>query len=144
MSDPLAQLMVTTLSSIGYLITSKMRVPNSGISSQNKTHLCANDICPGFGIFLPPANPVCEIVLCGAWNGRVLMVDEPKSDRNIAGENQEGIYQQRAISDGRLFRIVKVYYDLWEIELELLKPGFKKDSSMIGKPFFYLCVSRTM
>lgn len=81
-----------------------------------------------------------------AWatkpGGRVFMIDEPKSERNISGVNVEGLYQQRTLRDGRSFRIVKVYYDPQEIELELLKQGFKKDSSMIGKSFFYSCVSR--
>lgn len=76
--------------------------------------------------------------------GRVFMIDEPKSDRNISGANVEGVYQQRMLRDGRSFRIVKVYYAPQEIELELLKQGFKKDSSIIGKSFFYLCLTRSM
>ena len=36
-SDPLARLIVTTLSSIGWRMTSSTRVPNSGNSSKNKT-----------------------------------------------------------------------------------------------------------
>lgn len=74
--------------------------------------------------------------------GRVFMIDEPKSDSNISGSNMEELYQQRTLRDGSSFRIVKVYYDPKTIELELLKHGFKKDSSMIGKAFFCLCVSR--
>jgi hypothetical protein len=35
--------------------------------------------------------------------------------------NVEGLYQQRTLRDGRTFRIVKVYYDPQEIELELLQ-----------------------
>lgn len=75
--------------------------------------------------------------------GRVFMIDEPKSDKNISGPNDEGLYQQRTLHDGRSYRIVKVYYDPHEIELELLKQGLNKDSSMIGNSFFYLCVSRS-
>jgi ubiquinone/menaquinone biosynthesis C-methylase UbiE len=75
--------------------------------------------------------------------GRVFIVDEPKSDGNISGANVGGLYQQRTLHDGSSFRIVKVYYDPQEIEQELLGQGFKKDSSMIGKTFFSLCVSRS-
>jgi demethylmenaquinone methyltransferase/2-methoxy-6-polyprenyl-1,4-benzoquinol methylase len=74
--------------------------------------------------------------------GRVFIVDEPKSENNISGPNLEGLYQQRMLSDGRSFRIVKVYYDPQEIERELEKQGFEKESSMIGKSFFTLCLSR--
>jgi len=69
------------------------------------------------------------------------MVDEPRSKRNISGPNLEGQYQQRTLKNGQTFRIVKVYYDPQEIERELVKQGFKKDSAMIGGSFFYLCAS---
>jgi demethylmenaquinone methyltransferase/2-methoxy-6-polyprenyl-1,4-benzoquinol methylase len=75
--------------------------------------------------------------------GRVFIVDEPKSEGNISGANVEGLYQQRTLHDGTSFRIVKVYYDPREIELELVKQGFKTESSIIGRTFFYLSVSRT-
>ena len=74
--------------------------------------------------------------------GRVFIVDEPKSDSNISGPNVKGLYQQRTLHDGRSFRIVKAYYDPRKIERELLKRGFGRDSIMIGKSFFYLCVAR--
>jgi demethylmenaquinone methyltransferase/2-methoxy-6-polyprenyl-1,4-benzoquinol methylase len=74
--------------------------------------------------------------------GRVFIVDEPKSDSNISGPNTEELYQERTLNDGRSFRIVKVYYDPQEIERELENQGFKKESSMIGRTFFYLCLSR--
>jgi demethylmenaquinone methyltransferase/2-methoxy-6-polyprenyl-1,4-benzoquinol methylase len=74
--------------------------------------------------------------------GRVFIVDEPKSESNISGSNIEGIYQQRTLEDGRSFRIVKVYYDPQEIERELAKRGFKKESSMVGKTFFNSCLLR--
>jgi demethylmenaquinone methyltransferase/2-methoxy-6-polyprenyl-1,4-benzoquinol methylase len=74
-------------------------------------------------------------------DGRVFIVDEPKSDSNISGPNTEELYQQRTLSDGRSFRIVKVYYDPQEIERELEERGFKKESSMVGRTFFYLSLS---
>lgn len=43
----LARLMVTTLSSIGWRMTSRARVPNSGNSSRNRTPRCAKEISPG-------------------------------------------------------------------------------------------------
>lgn len=76
--------------------------------------------------------------------GRIFMLDEPASERNISGANVKGLYQRRTLHNGRSFRIVKVYYDPHEIELKLLKLGFKKDSSMIGKSFFCLCFSCSM
>jgi hypothetical protein len=69
------------------------------------------------------------------------MVDEPKSESNISGPNTEDLYQERTLNDGRSFRIVKVYYDPQEIEQEFEKQGLKKESSMIGRTFFYLCAS---
>jgi 2-polyprenyl-3-methyl-5-hydroxy-6-metoxy-1,4-benzoquinol methylase len=74
--------------------------------------------------------------------GRVFIVDEPRSDSNISGPNTESLYQERTLNDGRSFRIVKVYYDPQEIERELEKQGLKKESSMIGRTFFYLCLAR--
>jgi demethylmenaquinone methyltransferase/2-methoxy-6-polyprenyl-1,4-benzoquinol methylase len=74
--------------------------------------------------------------------GKVFIVDEPKSDRNISGPNVNSLYQHRTLQDGRSFRIVKAYYDPKKIERELLKRGFQNDSSMIGKSFFYLCAAR--
>ena len=74
--------------------------------------------------------------------GRIFIVDEPRSDSNISGPNSEDLYQQRTLNDGRSFRIVKVYYDPQDIERELEKQGFKKQSSMIGRTFFYLSVPR--
>jgi demethylmenaquinone methyltransferase/2-methoxy-6-polyprenyl-1,4-benzoquinol methylase len=74
--------------------------------------------------------------------GRVFVVDEPRSDSNLSGPNTENLYQERTLNDGRSFRIVKVYYDPQEIERELEKQGFKKESSMIGRTFFYLSASR--
>lgn len=73
--------------------------------------------------------------------GRVFIVDEPKSESNISGSNEEGQYQQRTLEDGRSFRIVKVYYDPLEIGQEFSQLGFKKESSMTGNAFFYLCLS---
>jgi 2-polyprenyl-3-methyl-5-hydroxy-6-metoxy-1,4-benzoquinol methylase len=73
--------------------------------------------------------------------GRVFIVDEPKGDSNISGSNTKGLYQQRTLSDGSSFQIVKVYYDPGEIELEFLKYGFKQEASMRGRSFFYLCIS---
>lgn len=74
--------------------------------------------------------------------GRVFLVDEPKSDRNISGPNVEGVYQQRTLHDGRCFQIVKVYYDPQDIERNFLELGFRKDSSMLGRAFFSLCLRR--
>jgi 2-polyprenyl-3-methyl-5-hydroxy-6-metoxy-1,4-benzoquinol methylase len=74
--------------------------------------------------------------------GQVFLIDEPKSDQNISGLNVGGLYQQRTLNDGRSFQIVKVYYHPQELERELLKQGLKKDSSLNGKVFFYLCLSR--
>jgi 2-polyprenyl-3-methyl-5-hydroxy-6-metoxy-1,4-benzoquinol methylase len=76
--------------------------------------------------------------------GRVFIVDEPRSDSNISGPNIEDLYQERTLNDGRTFRIVKVYHDPQEIARELEKQGFKKESSMIGRTFFYLCLAHTI
>ncbi len=56
-SEPCARLMVTTLSSMGWRMTSRTRVPNSGNSSKNKTPRCAREISPDFGMFPPPPAP---------------------------------------------------------------------------------------
>jgi hypothetical protein len=44
-----ALLIVTTLFSLGWCRTSKMRVPNSGNSSKKRTSRLASDILPGCG-----------------------------------------------------------------------------------------------
>ena len=76
--------------------------------------------------------------------GRIFMIDEPRSEGNISGSNIDGMYQQRTVRDGSSFRIVKVYYDPEEIESEFQKRGCQKDSSVIGRAFFYLCVSHNL
>lgn len=94
---------------------------------------------------VPPAhlsNFFSKLIRATKPGGRVFMVDEPKSDRNISGPNTENLYQERTLNDGRSFRIVKVYYDPREVERELEKQGFKKESSMIRRTFFYVCLSR--
>ena len=94
---------------------------------------------------IPPSHLsefLSKVVRATKPGGRVFMVDEPKSDSNISGPNTEDLYQQRTLNDGRSFRIVKVYYEPQEIERELEKHDFKKESSMIGRTFFYLCLSR--
>ena len=48
---------VTSLSSTGCLKTSSTERGNSGISSKNKTPLCASVISPGFGLEPPPMIP---------------------------------------------------------------------------------------
>lgn len=74
--------------------------------------------------------------------GRVFIVDEPQSNQNISGPNVEGLYQQRTLNDGRSFHIVKVYYPPEEIERNLIERRFTKESSMIGRVFFSLCLRR--
>jgi hypothetical protein len=59
--------MVTTLSSIGWRMTSRTRLPNSGNSSRNKTPRCASEISPGLGIFPPPTSQ--HVRLYDAANG---------------------------------------------------------------------------
>ncbi len=69
--EPRARLIVTTLSSNGWRNTSNTRIPNSGSSSRNNTPRCASEISPGRGQFPPPTSPACEMVWCGARNGRL-------------------------------------------------------------------------
>ena len=76
--------------------------------------------------------------------GRIFIVDEPKIDSNISGSNEAGLFQHRVLSDGRSFQIIKVYYDPKEIEQELLRQGFKSDSTLIGRSFFSLNLSRAI
>jgi demethylmenaquinone methyltransferase/2-methoxy-6-polyprenyl-1,4-benzoquinol methylase len=94
---------------------------------------------------VPPArlsDLLDKLVRATKPGGRVFIVDEPESKNNISGANVEGLYQQRTLEDGRSFRIVKVYYDPGEVERKLQKHGFRKESSMVGKSFFHLCLSR--
>jgi len=76
-NEPLARLMVATLSSNGWRITSRTRVPNSGISSKNKTPLCASDISLGLGMFTSAYQICVADGMCGERNGRFLMSDVP-------------------------------------------------------------------
>lgn len=75
--------------------------------------------------------------------GRVFMIDEPKGGIQLSGVNEEGVYQQRTLQDGRTFEIVKVYYDPQHIRAELEECGFQIEAIMAGDAFFYLSAVRT-
>lgn len=83
-----------------------------------------------------------KVVRATKPGGRVFIIDEPMSESNISGANVDGLFQQRSLENGSSYRIVKVYYDPLEIELEFLKQGFKEESAMFGRAFFYLCTTK--
>ena len=70
--------------------------------------------------------------------GFLFMVDEPAGGRMLSGPAQDGMYQQRAIQDGRTFNIVKVYYDPFKIKDELGIRGFGPIDVTVGDYFYYL------
>ena len=70
--------------------------------------------------------------------GRVFIVDEPAEGHQLSGPNQDGMYQQRSVADGRQFRIVKVYSRPEEIQEELRARGFAPAGQMLGDYFFWL------
>jgi hypothetical protein len=74
----MARLMVTTLSSIGWRMTSNTRLPNSGNSSKNRTPLCARvrDVAPAH--------------LPGMADGMVRGAERPVADERGAGRELVG------------------------------------------------------
>ncbi|MDK3157348.1 metallophosphoesterase family protein [Kamptonema cortianum] len=75
--------------------------------------------------------------------GRVFIVDEPKGGIRLSGVNEQDVYQQRTLQDGRSFEIVKIYYDPHQLQEELRKCGFQIEAVMVGNAFFYLSALRT-
>jgi hypothetical protein len=62
---PWARLMVTTLSSMGWRITSRTGMPNLGTSSRKRTPWCATLISAGRGLEpAPSAVAPSQIVVC--------------------------------------------------------------------------------
>ena len=73
-----------------------------------------------------------------APGGNIFIVDEPAGGRQISGPTQEGMYQQRTLQDGRVFNIIKVYYDPVDIQRRLQQRGFEPIGLQIGESFFHL------
>ncbi len=67
----LARVIVIVLSSKGCLRASKTLRGNSGISSRNKTPLCAKEISPGMELAPPPMIETLLAVWCGERKGLV-------------------------------------------------------------------------
>ena len=74
--------------------------------------------------------------------GQVFIVDEPGGGQEASGPVQDGMYQQRSLLDGRVFHIVKVYYDPGEVQLRLLRRGFIPGKLETGDYFFHLLAKR--
>lgn len=73
-----------------------------------------------------------------APGGNVFIVDEPAGGRQISGPTQDGVYQRRILQDGRVFNIIKVYYDPVDIQRRLQQRGFEPTGLQIGESFFHL------
>ena len=70
--------------------------------------------------------------------GFVFILDEPADGQMLSGPVTDGMFQERALKDGRVFSIVKVYYDPLEILGELKKRGFTGRSCVSGSFFYHL------
>ena len=70
--------------------------------------------------------------------GFVFIIDEPAGGQMLSGPVNNGMFQERAVQDGRVFNIVKVYYDPLEILKELNQRGFITRSWVSGRYFFHL------
>jgi len=70
--------------------------------------------------------------------GYVFMVDEPANGKQLSGPATNGMYQQRTVQDGRIFNIVKIYYDPQEIQEQLMQRGFVSVDMQVGDYFFHL------
>jgi ubiquinone/menaquinone biosynthesis C-methylase UbiE len=77
-----------------------------------------------------------------APGGRVFLVDEPRGGREISGPSFEGLYQERTLSDGRTFRIVKVYHDPEDIQRRLALRGLGPVELHVGECYFRLISAR--
>jgi hypothetical protein len=65
-------------------------------------------------------------------------VDEPAHGQHVSGPAEGGMYQQRTLQDGRVFDIVKMYYDPVEIQKRLDLRGFLPEELKTGEYFFHM------
>jgi 2-polyprenyl-3-methyl-5-hydroxy-6-metoxy-1,4-benzoquinol methylase len=70
--------------------------------------------------------------------GGIFIVDEPAGGRQVSGPTQGGRYQQRTLQDGRVFHIIKIYYDPQIIQQKLRQRGFTPALLQVGQYFFHL------
>jgi SAM-dependent methyltransferase len=74
--------------------------------------------------------------------GQIFIVDEPGGGQEASGRAQAGMYQQRTLLDGRVFNIVKVYYDPRDLQRRLRKRNFAPGKLKVGEYFFHLISTR--
>ncbi len=74
--------------------------------------------------------------------GQVFIVDEPGGGQQISGANENERTQQRQLLDGRIYEIIKVYYDPAVLQAELARRGFAEFELLRGDYFFSLCATR--
>ena len=74
--------------------------------------------------------------------GRLFIVDQyaPFPEERLAA--QQGIYHTRTLYDGRVFTIVKVFYDTARLSEKLMRLGFTADVQQSGECFFALVGTR--
>ncbi len=64
-------------------------------------------------------------------------------DRQIMKEGEEGrIYAQRPLRDGKVFTIVKVFYDGMALQERLASLGFEVAVSQLSESFCFLSARR--
>jgi demethylmenaquinone methyltransferase/2-methoxy-6-polyprenyl-1,4-benzoquinol methylase len=83
----------------------------------------------------PFLNNVARAVRPG---GSLIIIDQfapTDADRQVAREES---YAERPLSDGRTFKIVKVFYDLDLLREKLAPRGFTVDAQLLGPSFFFL------
>jgi len=68
--------------------------------------------------------------------GTVFLVDQCNDIRDDPQGDRRGIFQRRRLSDGRTFRIVKVYYHPALLATRLGQLGFDATAERVGESFF--------
>jgi SAM-dependent methyltransferase len=74
--------------------------------------------------------------------GLVFIVDEPAGGREFSGPLDGTMHQIRPLRDGRMFKIVKVYYDVAVICEKLQARNFGNVRAEVGQYFFSLAGTR--
>ncbi|GAB1540392.1 hypothetical protein NUACC21_30610 [Scytonema sp. NUACC21] len=75
--------------------------------------------------------------------GKVFIIDSRFSPTSTAKnhilENNNNIYNQRKLNDGREFQVVKIFYQREQLQKKLTESGFDVDVNITDNYFIYAC-----
>ncbi len=79
---------------------------------------------------------LCKVERAVCSGGTVFLVDQCNDIRDDPQGDRQGIFQRRRLSDGRRFRIIKVYYHPALLAARLGHLGFDATAERVGESFF--------